>query len=268
MNKGTRQTVRPVTRPYLTGSVTDENTVKGALGFLGLMVVVAVMTFLVCSMTSFDSGILRVLVNAAVVTLVLVILYNQGLGRGADAVARGETMYQRREKGLSVSESEIRVCYHPLKGFMMALIGVSPLMLIALVLAVTTRQTVTGYGTLPSWLNAYMGRSEVGPALIAYTEVEGMSFLDILRVIVRILIMPFISMIGPANRAGLLWVERLSPLILLLPPAAYGIGYWRGTSVRTRIHTEISENAKRRRKREMKARKKRMAAPKGPEQLN
>ena len=61
-----------------------------------------------------------------------------------------------------------------------------------------------------------------------------------------------------------------SPVLLLLPAAAYGTGYLAGRGVRTRIHSEIAENRKIRAKKERKARKARMArgVPKEPQQLN
>ena len=108
----------------------------------------------------------------------------------------------------------------------------------------------------------------VGEALAAYTVRGGMQFVDVLRIIVRILIMPFISMVGSENRDGLLLVERLSPVIVLLPALAYGTGYLQGRSERTKIHTGIAENRKSRARKEKRARKARVARPKGPKQLN
>ena len=58
--------------------------------------------------------------------LVLFILYNQGQTHGAEAVARGEILYQRQEKGLEITASERRLSYHPLKGYVTALIGMIP----------------------------------------------------------------------------------------------------------------------------------------------
>ena len=67
---------------------------------------------------------------------------------------------------------------------------------------------------------------------------------------------------------AMLLAERLSPLIVLLPAAAYGTGYLQGQKERTRIHTGIAENRKSRARKEKRARKARMNRPKGPEQLN
>ena len=266
-----KKPVTPVTKPFLRGTVTDENTWKNALIFFGIMLVVAFMSFLICSMTGFESVILRVLLNGAIIAMILVIYYTRGVSLGTEAVARGETMYQRREKGLPVADSEVRICYHPLKGYVNALLGALPILILALVLAFTTKKQMTTAGALPEWMNTYLRRSEVGDALVGYTQVRGMTFAEVLRMIVRITMMPWISLVGTADKEAILWVERLSPLITLLPVIAYGFGYTRGVSVRTKVHTEIAEKAKRRKKQEIRRRKKARGIslkPKEPQQLN
>ena len=66
-----------------------------------------------------------------------------------------------------------------------------------------------------------------------------------------------------------LLLERLSPLILLLPAAVYGTGYRTGKKIRTRIHTVISENDRKRvRKEKKRIRERNSPRIKGPEQLN
>ena len=57
---------------------------------------------------------------------------------------------------------------------------------------------------------------------------------------------------------------------LLLPVLAYGTGYISGKSIRTRIHTAISENEKKRIRRDKRKRKSqnRPSHRREPEQLN
>ena len=59
-------------------------------------------------------------------------------------------------------------------------------------------------------------------------------------------------MIGYNNKYALLTIERLSPLILLIPAVSYGTGYMTGRKIRTRIHTVISENDRKRIRKENK----------------
>ena len=260
--------VQPVTKPFLKGSPYDERTVRAALGFFGLVAISILMGFLVSSMMNFGAAWLRILLNIVVEALILVVFFNQAAGRGADAVARGEILYQRQEKGQTVSASEKAVCFHPLKGFLTGILGTLPLLICAILLALTTSVQHTGAGALPSWLNIYERRAEVGDPLVAYTVTNGMGLTDVVRLITRVGIMPFVSMVGAENRFGMLLLERLSPLVVLLPAAAYGCGYLSGVSTRTRVHTEIATNDRKRKRREKKERKLRIKGPKGPEQLN
>ena len=259
-----------VAKPYLPGEPTDENTVKSALKFFGIMILIIFMCFLVSMMMSFDNTLIRIGINLAIVMLVYVILYTKGANPGAEAVARGEILYQRREKGQEVTRGEQRLSFHRMKGYLTGFLGTLPFLIPAVILAVTTRKTMTSIGALPDWMSTMIRRSEIGDALTTYTQTEGITGLEILRVLVRIFIMPFISMTGSGNRDLVLIVERLSPMILLLPAIAYGTGYMRGPKIRTKIHTEIEQNRQKRKRRENKARRERAAAAHKhePEQLN
>ena len=71
------QTSEPVRKPYLTGSITDENTLKASLGFFGIMLITVFVAFIVCAAATFDSFILRLLMNTAVILVLLMIFYNK-----------------------------------------------------------------------------------------------------------------------------------------------------------------------------------------------
>ena len=178
-------------------------------------------------------------------------------------------IYQHMEKGIEVSEAEKRIPFHPVKGFVIGFAGSALFLILAVILAVTAQRQMTGAGVLPSWLDSYMRRSEINGALAQYTQSGSVYFADIIRIVVRILIMPFISLAGAENRTLLLTIERLSPLFVLIPAISYGSGYLLGTSRRTKVHSEIAENRRRRVSRERREKKTRIShAPKGPEQLN
>lgn len=259
-----------VTKPFLTGSITDENTIKNAFKFFGIMLLIIFMSFIVCSLTSFENNLLRIALNVMIVSLVLIILYNKGTKPGTDAVARGEILYQRQENGQDVTSGERRLSYHPMKGYLNAFLGTLPFLIPAVIYAFSAEKTTTSFGTLPDWVGSMINRSEIGDALVSYTNPAGLTSTDFLRMFVRIFIMPFVSMAGSTNREGLLLVERLSPLILLLPGIAYGSGYLNGKRIRTRIHTEIEENKKKKKRRDLREQRARReaSAPKEPEQLN
>ena len=195
---------KTVSKPFLTGSPTDENTLKSSLFFFGSLLITYMMTFIVCATTSAAGLVIRLIMNAAVFGITLVIFFNNGTNQGAEAVARGEILHQKSEKGKSFSSSEQSVCFHPAKGFLIGLFGTLPLFLAALVFAFMAQIQSTEAGTLPSWMQAYLRRSDIANALVQYTEAEGMGFVDILRVVVRIAVMPFVNMIGSGSRTGML----------------------------------------------------------------
>ena len=225
MTSRSKKPVQPVTKPYLTGAPTEERTWKSALGFFGTLVLFGIFTFLICSMMNMDSVFLRILLNGAVEGALLFFLFSNAAGKGAEAVARGEILWQKQERGSFIADSERRMSYHPAKGFLVGLLGSVPLLLCAIALAIIAKRQETGIGALPSWLSNYQGRS------------------------------------------GMLLLERLSPILVLLPALAYGLGYTRGPAQRSRILTGIAEGVRKQKRREKKERKARHSS-RGPEQLN
>ena len=261
--------VREVRKPFLTGKAVDGNTLRNSLAFFGTLIVVFFVAFIACASATFGSIILRIALNLAVIFLILMIFYNNGAGKGAEAVTRGEILYQKEETGQTVSESERKAAYHPFKGFVTGLLGTIPFFFLAVVLALNTQLQMTQSGTLPSWMQAFTRRGDIGSALVHYTQPEGMALIDYIRIAVRICILPFVNIVSSGSKEGMLLLERLSPLILLLPAAAYGTGYRTGRKIRTRIHTAISENNRKRMRKERKKRSARTAARRNePEKLN
>ncbi len=267
--KDKKKTVTPVRKPFIIGDAADENTVVSALKFFGSVILVCFVAFIAC-MTASGGSFLRLLINPAVIAAAAFIFFNNGSGRGADDVARGEILYQRQEKGNSFSEAEKKVCYHPFKGFLIGLIGTLPFLVPAVFLALNTTLQTTGAGTLPSWMQAYTRRSEIGDALISYTQPESMDLTGMIRVIIRICIIPFVNLIGYGSKQNMLMLERTCPVILLLPAVFYGTGYLTGKKIRAGIHTAISENEKRRIRKEKKRIRNRNTNQRNrePEQLN
>ena len=91
---------------------------------------------------------------------------------------------------------------------------------------------------------------------------------DVLRLIVRMSIMPYVNLVGSTNKDGLLLLERFSPLLALIPGLVYGWGYTQGVAVRSQVHTDIAAGKRKQKRKEKKARQQRQAQRKGPEQLN
>ena len=263
------QKIEKVKKPYIKGDIFDRTTLPGALKFFGGTVVMAVLFLIVGVMMTWDTQWLSIVINTLIVLAAYLLFHQIGTSAGADAVNQGEIMYAREEKGRPVAAWERSMCYHPLKGFLSALIGSIPLVLCSLVLALIAQRQMSNLGTLPSWLSGIEGREEIGLALAYYHETGSMTLESVLRLIVRMTTMPFVNMIGAGDKDGMLLLERISPLLNLLPAVAYGIGYMGGVSVRTSIHTNIAlgkKKAKRKQAKERRAR--RQQTHRGPEQLN
>ena len=267
--KKKQQKVEKVTKPYLTGDLIDRSTMTGALKFLVSLVVMAVLYLIIGIMMSWDTAWINIAANTVLVLATMLFFSQMGQTVGADAVNQGEIMYGRQEKGRPVAEWERSMCYHPLKGMVVALIGSVPVVLCAVVLACIAERQMTTLGVLPTWVNALEGREEIGGALAYYHEEAGMSLQAILRIVIRMTTMPYVNMVGAANKDGMLLLERISPILNLLPAIAYGLGYMSGVSVRTSVHTNIAlgkQKAKRKQAKERRAR--RQQVRRGPEQLN
>lgn len=263
-----KQKIEKVTKPYMRGDVIDRTTLSSALKLFGGMVVMAVLFLIVGVMLTFRQNWINIVVNTCILLGVYMFFHQLGMSAGAEAVNQGEIMYSRAEKGRPVADWERSMCYHPAKGMITALLGSIPLFLCALILALITQRQMTNLGTLPAWLGNLEGREEIGNALVFYHETGSMSFEGILRLVIRMATMPYVNMIGTADKDGLLILERVSPVIMLLPAIFYGAGYVGGVGVRSSIHTNIALGKKKAKRKQAKERRARMQTKRGPQQLN
>ena len=118
---------KPVSKkPYLTGTPLDSSCIGGALRFFLYLLMMAIAFLFLGAVLSFDSFTLRLIINLAVVLLMLTVMFQSGAAAGSVAVNAGELAYQRKESNRMLNDAEIRACYHPLKGFLTALIGSLP----------------------------------------------------------------------------------------------------------------------------------------------
>ncbi len=260
--------IEKVTKPYMTGNIFDSGTLGSSLKFLMALVGMLFIFLIVGVMMNWENKALSIGINVMIVLSAYMIFNQTGASAGADAVNQGEIMLAREQKGRPVETWEREQCFHPLKGFLTGFIGSLPLFLISLVLACIAQRQVATLGALPKWLAGIESRPEIGDAL-AYYHVEGSLTLEAaLRLVVRMSIMPYVNMVGAASKDGMLLLERLSPVINLLPAIAYGLGYLTGKQIRTRVHTEIAMGKKKMKHKQKKERRARQASRRGPEQLN
>ena len=105
-----------------------------------------------------------------------------------------------------------------------------------------------------------MGREEVGRA-VAYLQntVPAAVWTDYVRVGVRFLLFPYVSLLGNMSDAATLLFDRISPLLALLLPAAYAVGYQFGPVRHAKTQKAIEEAKNRPRKRLKKEARQRLA---------
>ena len=266
-----KKPVKVVTKPFLTGGVFDENTMKNVLKFFGMLVLFFAVALLVSLMSGFGNAVISLIFNILVILLLLYICLTCGTALGTEAVARGEILYQRKEKGEEMTENERKLSFHPAKGFVIGLLGTLPFLILTIVYSCVARKQMTTVGMLPSVATSIIHRSEIGdPLSPAYTEMPASDPVDYLRPVVRACLMPVFRMADTDDRDLMLTLDRLSPLMMLLPGLSYGFGYLLGRNERTRIHTRIEENRRIRKRRENRERRERQGngENRSPEQLN
>lgn len=253
-----------IEKPFLTGQPADGLTVKRALSVLGTIVTSMFIYLVVGPIFVADNLIVRILIALLFEGMFVAFCYSNGVNAGFKDVTFSEIAYQRRESGRPLDTAEEAKCFHRQKGFISALIGTAPLFILAVALAVFTKPQWYTISALPSWIEGLERRTEIGNALAFYHSGLNIGVVDIVRIVVRLAVMPFVTLVGAENVLGTLMIERLSPVLLLLPGIGYALGYLRGPKVRKRVLSDIAVNERKKKKRE----KKRLQQNrKGPEQL-
>ncbi len=266
--KNNKQHIEKVTKPFMRGDAIDSTTMGVAVKFFFGTLGMTVAFLLMGVMMNWSNQLVSIAINGCIILAMLLIFHQTGSVSGADAVNQGEIMLAREAKGRPVEAWERKHCYHPLKGLIAALIGSLPLIICAVILACTAQIQVSNLGALPSWLGSLESRPEIGNALAFYHEKGSMSLEGSMRLVIRMATMPYVNMIGANNKEGLLLLERISPILMLLPAGAYGLGYAMGTGIRTAVHTNIALGKKKIKRKQQKERRARQRTRSGPEQLN
>ena len=253
-----KNAAQPVYKPYLKGTLMSRTLLKRSLKVLGLLAMFAFVGALTSGMLAFGSGMLRAVINAVLVVLGCIVMFNNGGAQGENDVSFGEIALNRLNEGKEVSDRDRDNCYHPFKGFLTALLGAAPFVLVALVYALIVRKQTYTLGVLPSWVAGFESRDEIGRALDYYHESVPAGLADYLRMIVRLMLFPYMNMLGAGDYDRLYFLDRLSPVICLIIPFFYGAGYLRGPYRRALVHGNIRLARRRQNRRVRKEREQRM----------
>ena len=262
-----KEKAAPVKVSYLTGSPVDGTTLKSALMFLGSLLAMALLYLLAGGIGAAMANLLGRILSGGLLACTLMIFFATGQSAGTQAVNQGEIMQRRLETDREVTPEERARCFHPLKGFIIALLGTLPVFLMTLVFALIARRQMSYPGALPSWVSGLSTRPDLLAPLTVYTQSPGLTLENVLRIPVRMLILPWSGLLGVRDADGFLVLERIAPLLILLPGVSYGVGYLTGVQARAQVHSDIAAGKKKQQKKERRERKRR-AAGHEPEQLN
>jgi len=258
--------VEIVQKPIIRGSWLGKDAWKLAIRRMVTMVAITVIYLISGMMLAFDGIWGRIFSCVFTVFVTAYYLYGSGVAKGQTDAAFGEILYDRQQGGHDISEDDRQRSFHPLKGLFAVLVGAAPFVIFAIVFAFLTEKNTYQLGGLPTWASGLMEQSEFGDALRYYEVQTALTALDVMRIIDRAMIMPFVNLATYFGNDAALAVERLSPVLLLIAPLGYAFGYSQGLRYRTRINTGIKMGDDKKKRRERKARKKRQQS-KAPERL-
>lgn len=266
MQKKGKKKPEIVTKPILIGSWHGRDAWKAAGKRLLSVLLITLLYLFTGAFMSFDSVWGRAVVCVIMVGLMAYYQYYQGMTHGENDASFSEIMYTRDAEGRKIAKHDRERCFHPLKGLFATLVGLLPIVLFTAAFACMAQPITYGLGVLPSWTGGMMAQSEFGDALRYYDVRRGLDALAVMRVVDRALVMPFINVAAALGNSVTLWVERLSPLLVLIAPLGYALGYAQGPAIRTRINTGIKMGDDKKKRRERKARRQRRQS-KSPERL-
>ena len=251
--------IKPVIKPYLMGSWHGKYAFHKGVKMTVSILFISFIYVLLGLMLSFDSLALRVITSTILIVFAASYMFFQGANSGEADTAFSEIMYTHEQDGKAVVAYDRERCYHPGKGFYEVLIGLIPYLLITLVFAVLAQPLTYTLGVLPGWLLSSSAQSHVGEAL-QYYEIHNISaFMTVLRVVARVITMPFINIALLLDVNTVLWTERLTPLWVSIAPLAYAFGYLQGPAMRIKVNTGIKIGVHKKKRKERKAQKARTA---------
>ena len=242
-----------VYKPYKKGPAFSAYAVKQALRLFPYFILFAVLYLLLGAVLTFESDFLRWAANIVLVLMCVAITFVKGARLGENEASLGEIAYAREASGKNVDPADAEKCFHPAKGFVIFLLSAVPVLLITVPFALLAKKQVYALQPLPSWVSAYFSQSIIREPLRYYDISYTAGIVDYLRIVVRLLVLPFAN-IATADRADAMYlVDRLSPLLACLPVIGFPFGYLTGPRSRAALHGDIAVGLRRARRKQQKA---------------
>ncbi len=247
--KSRSKKIKPVYKPYLKGNPVSALCAKRGLKLMGYALIFLVLNIFVGTVFNVTgSAFLRIVLNGALLGVYAMLLYLDGLKMGDSDVAFAEIQYAHQQSGETISKADKDHCFHPLKGFFTVFFGLLPILLVCLAYALFAKKNTYSLQALPSWLSAFSAQEEITAPLAYYNRSVPFTVVDGLRIFVRLLLYPFYNLVGMRNADAVLTIDRLSPVLAILPFLFYGVGYIFGLRSRAMTHGGIAHARRRRKK--------------------
>ncbi len=260
------------------------SNIKNALKLLGYFLFFTILYVVAGSSLSGGSIVIRLIANILVLVVCGGVMYTNGANLGDGEVALGEIVHARLEEGKAVDEKDKKQSFRNVRGLIIFLLAIVPILLITVPAALTAEKQMYALQSLPSWVDSYQGHDEIYAPLDYYRTADRTGLMDILQLLSRLLVYPFICMVGTDNLDMLLlvvypsgvtrlsvWgivaqvvmsgvsimgsrllVDRLAPVLAVLPGIAYVAGYQMGPYLRARVHGDIARNIRKQKKKQKK----------------
>lgn len=247
--------VKEVYKPYVPGKVFTGAVIRRGLKLLFYQILFVVFFLLGGGVISGRVAVLRYIVTVAVELVCGGLIWMEGEKDGISDLTAGQNAYNRKEAGKTIPESELKKCYHPMRSVVTFLVAVLPLVLVSgLYACIAVKEEIA----LP--LQGFARdsiASTAGEGLGYYVKTDPMGLTEVLRVIVRICIFPFVNLADTNAKGAKLLIDRLSPLLICVPFISYIPAYLLARKVKALTHGQIAANEKKaaRRKARLEAQK-------------
>lgn len=219
------------------------NVLPTARRMIPMVVLAIIMGLVFTALQAISIYWLRAILSVAGIAAIALLLYYDGMNSGVLDVNASRAYMQAQEDGRSLTDREDAACYHPLKALCAVLVMFGIPMVLSVYVALHAKDYTYTLQSLPTWLTqSYGTREDVMAPLGAYAQTGGIEITDGLRVIVRLFILSMVNLFeDPQKMTGM--IDRLSPVMMLVLPMAYLIGYLCGPHRAQKI-SKINRRAK------------------------
>ncbi|MBP3656762.1 MAG: hypothetical protein J6K32_08720 [Clostridia bacterium] len=190
-----------------------------------VLIAMTVLGVLLSALQAIGNMTLRSVITFVVIGAMLAMYYAEGLREGAGDASWSRFYGKVEAGGKALTREEDAACYQPLKAVCVGAIMFGIPLVLAVINALLAKDYTYVMQDLPDWVtNSYGSRSDIMGPLSAYMQTDSMGADSYIRMIVRLLIMPYINLFSDPLKMTA-QIDRLSPLFMLTYPIAYVIGY-------------------------------------------